>query len=118
MTERGDSLRLRDTFRRGIVPVNLVCPTCRGVLPLPDGFAGDVVRCGNCSGLIPIPTFPANETAAPIAFAESAVTTLSCPRPNRAAGSTKAMVFLIWGVIAASTIGTVALVGWILTKKP
>jgi hypothetical protein len=28
------------------------------------------------------------------------------------------MVFLIWGVIAASTIGTVAFVGWILTKKP
>src|SRR5436190_18198498 len=98
MTERGDSLRLRDTFRRGVVPVNLVCPTCRGVLPLPDGFTGDVVRCGNCSGLIPIPKLPANETAAtPMAFVESAVTARSCPRPKRATGNTKAMVFLIWG---------------------
>lgn len=101
------------------MPVNLVCPTCRGVLPVPDGFAGDVVRCGNCSGLISIPKRSTNETAAaPMAFAESAATARSCPRPNGPTGNTKAMVLLIWGVIAASTIGTVAFVGWILTKKP
>lgn len=100
------------------MPVTLVCPTCRGVLPVPDVFAGAVVRCGNCSGLIPISQQPAKETVAdPMSFAESATTLRSGRRPNRAAGSTKAMVFLIWGVIAASTIGTVALVGWILTRK-
>lgn len=101
------------------MPVTLVCPTCRGVLPLPDGFAGEVVRCGNCSRLIPIPKLPANETVSdPMAFAESAFAARSCPRPNRATGNTKAMVVLIWGAIAASTIGTVALVGWILARKP
>lgn len=101
------------------MPVTLVCPSCRAVLPIPDRFAGAAVRCGNCSGLIPVSQRPASETAAdPMAFAESPASGRSCPRPNRATGGTKAMVFLIWGAIAASTIGAVALVGWILTREP
>lgn len=110
------------------MPVNLVCPTCRGVLPLPDDFAGEVVRCGNCAGLIPIPKLPAQPVApvtpvAPaavsnpdeIVFHESSSTSRSRHR-SAANGGAKTLVVVMWSAIAAITIGTVGFAGWLLSQ--
>lgn len=100
------------------MPMNLVCPSCRGVLPLPDGFQGDAVRCGKCTALIPIPpAAPANSFEPLISTASPSARQSRPNKSSQAAGGTKAMVIMIWGGIAAMTIGTVAFAGWILSNK-
>lgn len=83
--------------------MTVVCPTCRGVLPLPADFTGTSVRCGNCKVFIVVAPTQPNPTAT--------------SRPRAATGGTKAMIVLIWGGVAAMTVGTIALVGWILSQK-
>lgn len=69
------------------MPISVRCPTCDGVLPVPDELAGQTVRCGGCGQPVSVPRPDAPPPAAPLPLARRVTPTLKRagppPRPRR-----------------------------------
>lgn len=37
------------------MPIEVTCPSCQAILPLPKNFTGKKVRCSDCEGIVEVP---------------------------------------------------------------